>query len=550
MRLPPLFQLGVLLATTALWSACSDAPGSSSAKPVTSIVTLDQGWDPATRESFHFTTQGSEIVPYDWFLVLEQADGSRRFAADENMASYRYIPTPPSERNPDGLPIGFVKHVDAQTGTAYAGLTCAACHSTQINYQGTGIFIDGAGTLGDFNTMFDDLIAALNATATDTAKFDRFAATVLGPGQTAEQADTLLGQLVAQTSVLQTHQQVNATPTKQGFARVDAFGVIFNELLVTALDEPSNVQPPVDPVSYPFLWTTAQLDLVQWNGSASNAGLIGPLTRNVGEVIGVFGGLDLVPGSKTGYPSTIDMHNLGDLEKWVGELLSPQWPGDILPPIDTAAAARGQAVYAAHCAGCHQLIDRTDTDLDIAVTMVPASEVGTDASMATNFADRTGLTGALEGTPEDVIAGDDFAATAAGSAVLDNAVIGALLYRPLAGLESAIEDYRRIKKAATFDPVSYKARPLNGIWATAPYLHNGSVPSLYELMLPPAQRSKTFYVGGREYDPVHVGFLTSETPGAFLFDTTLSGNANSGHSYGAALTDEERWGLIEFLKTL
>jgi hypothetical protein len=544
-----LLRLAAVVATAALCGACSDA-GTSSPQPVTKIVTLDQGWDAQTRESFHFTPQGSQIIPYGWFLVLEQADGTRRFASDENMASYRYLPTAPSTLNPDGLPIGFVKHVDPQSGSAYVGLTCAACHTTEIDYQGTGVFIDGAGTLGDFNTMFDDLIEALNATATDGVKFDRFADAVLGPKHSAAQAASLHDDLVSQTTTLQDRSQLNATPTVQGFARVDAFGVIFNELLAAALDEPSNAQPPVDPVSYPFLWTTAQLDLVQWNGSATNAGLLGPLTRNVGEVIGVFGGLELLPGSKSGYPSTIDMKNLGELEKWVGELLSPQWPGDILPAIDAAAAARGQAVYAQHCVGCHQLIDRTDTNLDIAVNMIPASEVGTDPSMATNFADRTGLSGALQGTPEYVIAGDDFGPTTSGAAVLDNAVIGAILNQPFAGLDAAIEEYRQIKKAASFNPVSYKARPLNGIWATAPYLHNGSVPSLYELMLPPQERVTTFYVGSREYDPVHVGFVTQQTPGAFLFDTSLAGNSNQGHAYGGVLSDDERASLIEFLKTL
>ena len=86
------------------------------------------------------------------------------------------------------------------------------------------------------------------------------------------------------------------------------------------------------------------------------------------------------------------------------------------------------------------------------------------------------------------------------------------------------------------------------MWATAPFLHNGSVPSLYELLLPAAQRSKTFRVG-RAFDPVKVGVDTTEA-NAFLLDTALPGNSNAGHSFeegpkgsgviGRLLTDDER----------
>ena len=98
----------------------------------------------------------------------------------------------------------------------------------------------------------------------------------------------------------------------------------------------------------------------------------------------------------------------------------------------------------------------------------------------------------------------------------------------------------------------YKGRPLQGIWATAPFLHNGSVPNLWELLLPPAQRSKTFYLGTREFDPKNVGYETAKSAdNSFLFDTSLPGNANAGHDYNnAGLTDADRQALIEYMKTL
>ena len=108
------------------------------------------------------------------------------------------------------------------------------------------------------------------------------------------------------------------------------------------------------------------------------------------------------------------------------------------------------------------------------------------------------------------------------------------------------------QNAPTINPRSYKGRSLNGIWATAPYLHNGSVPNLWELMKPPAQRVQQFRVGSRQFDPVNVGFdIGSDTfTGASLLDTRLPGNSNAGHAFGTTLSDDEKWALIEYMKSL
>ncbi|MFT7562053.1 MAG: hypothetical protein ACI93R_003987 [Flavobacteriales bacterium] len=122
--------------------------------------------------------------------------------------------------------------------------------------------------------------------------------------------------------------------------------------------------------------------------------------------------------------------------------------------------------------------------------------------------------------------------------------------------------------------MAYKARPLNGIWATAPYLHNGSVPSLYELLLParrdddelaegePAREFRPDeFVGSREFDPIKVGFKAEGYSG-FVFKTDRRWNFNTDHEYAAgrtarsdakvlpAMTEAERWDLVEFMKTL
>jgi mono/diheme cytochrome c family protein len=106
----------------------------------------------------------------------------------------------------------------------------------------------------------------------------------------------------------------------------------------------------------------------------------------------------------------------------------------------------------------------------------------------------------------------------------------------------------------------YKPRPLEGVWATPPFLHNGSVPNLYELLSPVGERSKKFFVGRREFDPVKVGLRTKPLDGTssgFWLDTREAGNRNTGHEFsshpgpgviGRGLTPAERMDLIEYLK--
>ena len=96
----------------------------------------------------------------------------------------------------------------------------------------------------------------------------------------------------------------------------------------------------------------------------------------------------------------------------------------------------------------------------------------------------------------------------------------------------------------------YLSRPLTGLWATAPFLHNGSVPTLWDLLQPAERRPKRFPVGHREFDPVKVGFVDRPARVVWEFDTSANGNRNTGHEYGTALTDDQKWDLIEYLKSL
>lgn len=510
------------------------------------VISLDQGWTEQQQQWFWFTSQGSRLLPYAWYLALEQATSQELFRSDAHMNTIGYLPEEPGPSNPDGLPVGFAKDTDAKTGQAWVGFTCAACHSNQVDYKGTRMRIDGAPTLADNFRFSDELVAALQATAADDAKFERFARKVLAQGYSPDSAGSLREDLRKTATVLANRQREDRPPHPYGHARLDAFGAIFNQVLADDLDVPGNAQPANAPVSYPFIWDTPQSDLVQWNGSAPNAG-VGPLLRNVGEILGVYGTVTVKPDGLKGYPSSAKVIDLADLEKTLEKLWSPQWPAQVLPAIDQTKAAQGQPIFQQQCASCHALIDRTSPKRRITAVMNSVEEIGTDPTMADNFVDRAGRTGLLQGHKVFIIAGSTFGQEATGLDILTNVVAGTVLGQKGKALEAGLDEYLKVKHARTFAPRSYKARSLNGIWATAPYLHNGSVPNLWQLLQAPDQRVKDFQVGSREFDPVNVGF---DATGTFHFDTRLPGNSNAGHTFGTQLTDDQKWALIEYMKTL
>ena len=194
-----------------------------------------------------------------------------------------------------------------------------------------------------------------------------------------------------------------------------------------------------------------------------------------------------------------------EMAQWTDDFISTLAPPPYPAPIDKELAAQGQAIYAAQCAGCH------DGKGSRVGTAIPLAEIGTDPEHVLTFsqanADRmNGLT--------------------------------RLLGAPKAELQGA---------------QGYVARPLLGVWLLAPYLHNGSVPTLRALLAPPDQRPKVFYRGVDLVDLRDVGFSATgpdaEAEG-FRFDTSLRGNGNGGHLYGTDLSETDKTALIEFLKTL
>lgn len=543
-------------------------PGPQGGAPVagnqTRVVNLDQGWDDEQRQRFSFTSQGSQIVPYDWFLALEQANGTELIRTNENLVGQLgFLQESPSPANPDGLPVGFAKSKDQETGVTWLGLTCAGCHTGQIETGTASLRIYGGPTLADSFDFFGQVASGLQTTWQDDAKFDRFARRVLGKGYSPASAKALRegtnpayrvnGRQLAEQRVQR--QKDNCPPHPWGHGRADAFGQIFNQVLAETLGVQENQRCSDAPVSYPFLWDTPYSNLVQWTGTLPNTGPFA-LARDVGELLGVFGAVDFKPHlTIKGFPSSVKTEAMGSLQADLKKLSSPLWPAEYLPPLDSAKVSSGHALYQQHCAGCHVVLNRTDPKRQLYVVMTPIDgpgnhptyNLGTDPTTADNAVNRMALTGPLQGQKQ-FGALRPFGPTATGVQILQHMAFGVLIAHKVADVEAALAGGTHFESVPTFIPTSYKARSLNGIWATAPYLHNGSVPNLWELLKPPAERMQQFHVGDRRFDPVHVGFETASGPSPL--NTRLRGNSNAGHAYGTELTSEQKWALIEYLKSL
>jgi hypothetical protein len=381
-----------------------------------------------------------------------------------------------------------------------------------------------------------------------------------------------------------------------GPGRTDAFGAILNRLAGRALGILKNLRPATAPVSFPMLWGAWILRWAQYTGSAGR-----PLERNIGEVFGVHGRIKLDPSKPTFLASTVRFEALVEIEELLRKLKPPRWSQVFGVEPDATRAALGRAIYLANCDVCHKLQPVLDPRTDFGgeletvtlANVIPRvvelkggikkelkDEIRTDAVFMLNLMshgkdDMGALANqSLLARKPEVLGKLQFDNAQVRSQVMtafaaapklqpqDNA--GALL--GTVALATAVQffaegnipigsdRYYSITNRTDFkpppNPLAYKARRLEGIFASAPYLHNGSVRTLKELLMPPDERVRTvskFQIGTLRYDKTEVGYRSE---GSYTFFTAKPGNKNGGHEFGTDLKPEEKELLIEFLKTL
>lgn len=549
-------------------------------------------WTAAAQSDFYTRYQGAQIMPLAWIKALKQANGAP-FLAD-SLQRYGYLPNP---KSPYGLPVGFT--AGGQKGAEAFGMTCAACHTRQIEVAKTEYRIDGGPAIVDMHSLLLDIDTAVATILHDDKAFQAFAQAVLGLHATPGAIDKLHEAVAAWFLRYDTLIQKGVPSQTWGIARLDAVGMIFDRLTGLDIgDAPSyliadNIQQADAPVRYPFLWNAPIQDKTQWPGFADNGNDLLGLARNLGEVYGVFAifhpqkASNLLGIDYLGI-NTADFHGLGALEDLIKKIGPPKWPWKL----DAALVKEGKEVFdrdnaQGGCVGCHGIRRGAFRSLTHETWATPIQDVGTD-SREYDVLGWTVDTGVLNGARIPLLASPLQPKDKAFN-VLSTAVLGSIL-QDYFGRKP--EEEKRVKSllqaksaenaaisispevdalkgafrtpgsgaekltatAAEAPTYAYESRVLEGIWAAAPYLHNGSVPTLAELLKPAAERVAAFPVGPA-YDIDNVGLAAEQTRFDYTYKTTdcsqrNSGNSRCGHEFGTQLSDADKHALLEYLKSL
>ncbi len=435
-----------------------------------------------------------------------------------------------------GWPIGFsrkkeVKHLG---GLSAVGINCASCHVVQLTAADGSEPIWVLGGTSHFNVeaFFGSVLVATFKTS-DPANMKKFLAEYLG-NATPVRYDEEWGE--QQTEILavmksdpfgangvasgelheMTAQDVRLHPDEaHGSLATLAHSMLrlFHNMRAAlhVPDQPPAKQPPQSgpgrndafgilyasllnsptlyaPIKFGLVWNVDKRTWVHWDGNTRS-----PIARNLLASLGLGAPMQ----GKHGDLEFAMVKRQTDLSE---KIRPPRYPFSI----DTVAAKRGAPIFEANCNSCHSGPENDKRLYSVA-------EVGTDPHRAEMFTQKLA---------------DGFNTF-------------------LAELET--QGYQPPKEFGVRSTGKYFAATLSGVWARSPYLHNGSVRTMQQLLMMPAERATSFHRGSTAYDEHNLGY-TDE--GNYMLDTATSGNSNSGHDYGTKLSTEEKQDLIEYLKTL
>src|SRR5579864_4167815 len=444
-----------------------------------------------------------------------------------------------------GWPIGFSrKNVEHLGNMSAIGINCASCHVAQITSTSSNEPIRILGVTSHFNVegFFGSVLVATFKTA-DPENMKRFlrnyvsdtekvhgdhAETAVNSAWTKQQdkilaimkADPFGGKDVVAGDL---HK---ITPAEVKFdikaldkgdidfpARVHSMLKLFHNMRAAlhVPDQPPDKIPPqsgpgrndafgllaasllhtpqpYSPIKFGLVWNVDKRTWVHWDGNTKS-----PIARNLLASLG----LGAPMHGKHGDLIFADVKRQTDLSE---KIAPPKYPFTI----DNESAKRGAPLFEQNCNSCH---GGPESDK----RLFAVADVGTDPHRAEMFTQKIA---------------DGF-------------------NKFLADLES--QGYQPPKEFGVRSTGKYWAATLSGVWARSPYLHNGSVRTMYELLTSPGERPKNFHRGSEVFDEKEMGYTDD---GAYVFDTAGSGNSNSGHDYGTKLSENEKRDLVEYLKTL
>ncbi len=434
-----------------------------------------------------------------------------------------------------GWPIGFSrKNVQHLGGMSAIGINCASCHVARIESASTKQPIQILGVTSHFNVegFFGAVLVATFKTSDPenmkkflaayfdidpkglelwwqegepdilaTLKDDPFGAKGVTPGELHSISPDLLDpkkKIVPDAklwsvvhSFVQLFHNVRAAlhvpdqpPDKVPPQSGPGRNDAFGLLSASLLNMPQ----PYSPIKFGLVWNVDKRTWVHWDGNTKS-----PIARNLLASLG----LGAPMHGKRGDLIFADVKRQTDLSE---KIAPPKYPFKI----DNDAAKRGAPLFEQNCNSCH---GGPESDK----RLFAVADVGTDPNRANMFTEKLA---------------DGF-------------------NKFLAELES--EGYQAPKEFGVRSTGKYWAATLSGVWARSPYLHNGSVRTMRELLTSPAQRAKTFHRGSRVFDEKDMGYTDD---GTYVLDAAGSGNSNAGHDYGTTLSENEKRDLIEYLKTL
>jgi cytochrome c553 len=590
------------------------------------------GWDQSCypngvntcRKDWYKTPQGSHLLKWEVFLNIEEESSTKLFSSRESLSKYGFLypeqapystayqsyDGSPGERVEQnltqyGLPLGFVKDKNDLNNRNYLGLTCAACHTGKITYGDNTYYVEAGQANADMIELLRNLKSALHANRYDSSKLSRFKRrffqyVMKNRDFSAWPVSALSAKSYLDSALkyVSNYEQRNQVLVENGPGRLDAIGAILNQVHIDHAGRDLSLATRLTaPVSYPYIWNASSLECVQTNCLGTD-----PITRNAGEVLGVFGysnidddknipdilellGMQL--GLNTLFDGTPKIDNLYQLEQTLNKVSPPTWPTSF-PQLNDSLVSHGEAVYAENCAACHMNTTDGVSQAELTapnsigrqftkVTRVHHTDVGTDEAFAADYGlrkERSGIIGSVlvnqrpdsvdpetgikfkDGFPDYfnalVLLGVNTQVIVANHQDTAGFKIKAAQAYPNLSLSDAVDALVIDYAAGNIDqqpltPTSYRAKPLDGIAFTGPFLHNGSVRTLKDLLAKPEDRATSFLVGSTDFDTDGVGYISA---GDFLLDTSIRGNSKKGHVYGTDLPSYDKEALLEFMKTL
>lgn len=419
------------------------------------IMCLDQGWDSKTRQKFYHTSQGSQFIRYEWIKALKLEGTTEPFLFPSSVEKFGYLSDP---QDPERLPVGFTVDTEDSQGPInskeqWLGMTCAACHTAEIHYQGKKLRIDGAPAMTNMMEFYRAMYRSLRAMCKKDELREQFVRAVLGKDFSPEKKDELLTEVADRLRHLKgqvgvhewkgwidkeegskeeglnadesgplcaEEEKNNFRETRKGRVkgdwnyvppltdspvhpygpgRVDAIGLLINELICHKTETWGNCAAPNAPVNYPSLWYTPRFKNLQWNGALKSSE-----GRNIGEALGVFVRFELPKGnvrdfgnSEDLFSSTLDLGGIKAMWADVEKLKPPPWPadwwGEPKPEKhkegkDNETIKSGEVLYSQLCASCHSIM-KSDTDSTSTennqMKELHSYDAQTDEKMALNF---------------------------------------------------------------------------------------------------------------------------------------------------------------------